>query len=189
MHNNFYLTKLKSNIDNENLELYTKKHVIDINSNKYLYSYNNTKGVYCPNCFKNTLFSKTSTNFIKCLNCECKKCKFCLKDYDDNHIDSNSMNHCKIYYRFDDEGKKDLNCCYNYFLQLFLVLACYYLCFVGTFLIFRDFFFNLFDIKRKDNIILYLLAYLFSIFLFIIAIPFIVLFYPYFPSIMAFCDY
>ena len=188
-HNNYYLTKLKSNIDNENLELYTKKNVIDINSNKNFYNYYNTKGVYCPNCFVNALFSKTNTNFIKCLNCECKRCKFCLKKYDDNHIDSTNMNHCKIYYRSEDEERKDLNCCYNYLLQLFFVLACYYLCFAGTLLIFRDFFFNLFDVKRKKYIIIYLLAYLFTLILFIIAIPFVVIFYPYFPSIMAFCDY
>ena len=187
--NKFCFTKLKTNVDNENIQLYTKKHVIDINSNKNLYNYNNTKGVYCPKCYKNSLFSKTNTYFFKCLNCGCKICKYCFKDYNDRHIDSSYVNHCKVYYRFDEEEKKKLNICYNFSLQLFFVVACYYLCFAGTFLILREKFFNLFDIKSKKYIFLYLLAYLFTIILFIIIIPFIAIFYPYFPSILAIWDY
>ena len=48
--------KLKSTFDQENLQLYTKKHFIDINNNKHFYDYNNIKGVFCPKCSKD--FSK-----------------------------------------------------------------------------------------------------------------------------------
>ena len=186
--NKFCFTKLKTYIDNENLELYTQKHVLDINSNKNLYNYNNVKGVYCPKCCTNSLFSKTNTFFYKCLNCECKRCKYCLKDFDERHMDSSFINHCKVYYRLDDE-KKDLKLSYFYFLQLFFVFATYYLCFVGAFLLLRNLFFYLFDIKKKRYIFFYSLSYFFSIIIFIIIIPFIVLFYPYFPSILALLDF
>ena len=176
--NKFCFTKLKTNIDNENLEFYTQKHVLDINSNKNLYNYNNVKGVYCPKCCMNSLFSKTNTYFFKCLNCECKRCKFCLKDYDERHMDSSYMNHCKVYYRLDDDKRKNLKVGYFLFLQLFFVFASYYLCFAGTFLLLRNLFFYLFDIKKNRYIILYSLSYFFSIIIFIIVIPFIVLFYP-----------
>ena len=187
--NKFCFTKLKTSVDNENLKLYTQKHVLDINSNKNFYNYNNVKGVYCPKCFMNSLFSKTNTYFFKCLNCECKRCKFCLKDYDERHMDSSFMNHCKVYYRLDDDEKKDLKVGYFLLLQLFFVFASYYLCFAGTFLLLRNLFFYLFDIKKKRYIILYSLSYFFSIIILIIIIPFIVLFYPYFPSILALWDY
>ena len=187
--NKFYFTKLKSTIDNEHLKLYTKKHVIDINSNKNLYNYNYAKEVYCPDCYTNSLFSKTNTFFYKCLNCGVKICKSCFKEFNEKHMEPTNIDHCKVYYRTDENEKKDLKLCYNFSLQLFFVLACYYLCFPGTFLILRNIFFYLFCIKNKRNIFLYLLAYLFTIIFFIIVIPFIVLFYPYFPSIIASCDY
>ena len=57
--NKFCFTKLKSSFDQENLQLYTKKHVIDINTNKNFYDYNNIKSVFCPKCIKDSLFSDT----------------------------------------------------------------------------------------------------------------------------------
>ena len=187
--NKYYLTKIKTNIDNENVKLYTKKHVIDINSNKSLYNSYNAKNIYCPNCFHESLFSKTNTYFFKCLYCECKRCKYCMKEYDDRHFDSTSNTHCKIYYRFDDDGKKSPNILYIFLLQLFFVFASYYLCFAGIFLLVKKKFFCIFQADVKKNIILYIFAYFFTIICFVIFIPFIVIIYPYFPSIMALSDY
>ena len=187
--NKYYLTKIKTNIDNENVKLYTKKHVIDINSNKSLYSSYNAKDNYCPNCFHESLFSKTNTYFFKCLYCGCKRCKYCLKEYDDRHFDSTSITHCKIYYRFDEIGKKDPKFLYILLLQLFFVFASYYICFAGAFLSAKKMFFCIFQANVKKNIILYLFAYLFAIICFVIFIPFIIIIYPYFPSIMALSDY
>ena len=187
--NKFCFTKLKSTFDQENLQLYTKKHVIDINNNKNFYDYNNIKGVFCPNCSKDSLFSKTNTYFFKCLNCQSKICRYCLKEYNSRHMDINSAEHCKVYYRFEDDGIRDLKLCYNFFMQLFFVFASYYLCFAGVFYFIRSIFFNIFCIRKNHNIFLYILSYLFTAILFVIFIPLIVPFYPFFPYIMAVFDY
>ena len=188
-HTKFCNTKLKSSYDQENLQLYTKKHVIDINTNKNFFEYNNIKDIYCPNCYTDSLFSKTNTFFFKCLNCGCKRCKYCLKDFGVRHMDTVSPEHCKVYYRFDEEETKDSKTILTLLLQLFFVFATYYLCFVGTFLFMRTIFYYIFCIKKKSNIFLYILAYLFTIIFFLIVIPFIIFFYPYFPSILALSDY
>ena len=186
----FYKTKLKSTFNQENMELYTKKHVIDINSNKKIYEFNNLKDVYCPNCFKETLFSRTNTYFFKCLNCECKRCKYCLKNYNERHMDTTYPDHCKIFYRADDDDFfPDSKKCQKIFLQIFFIFASYYLCFAGSFLFIRNIFFSFFRIKYNNNIFLSIFAYLFTIIFFIIVIPFIFFFYPYFPMIMALSDY
>ena len=185
----FCKTKLKSTFDQENMQLYTKKHVIDINSNKKIFEFNNLKEVYCPNCFKETLFSKTNTHFFKCLNCGCKRCKYCLKNYNARHIDSTYIEHCKVFYRTDDYFNPDSQKCLKIFLQIFFVFASYYLCFAGAFLLIRNIFFVIFGIKKNNKIFLSIFAYLFTIICFIIVIPFIFFFYPYFPSIMALSDY
>ena len=187
--NKFCFTKLKSSFDQENLQLYTKKHVIDINTNKNFYDYNNIKSVFCPKCIKDSLFSKTNTYFIRCLNCECKLCKYCLKEYDSRHMDISSADHCKVYYRFEDEPNKDLKLCYNFFIQLFFVFASYFLCFAGIFYFIRSLFFYIFCIRKNHNILLYILSYLFTIIIFSIFIPLIVPFYPFFPYIMGVFDY
>ena len=188
--NKLYFAKIKTNIDSENLQLYTKKNVIDINNNKNFFDYNNLKEVYCPDCNNDTLFSKTNTNFFKCLNCECKKCKFCLKDYTPRHMDINYFDHCKVRLRYDDEEKNKTNNFLNYLLQLFFVFATYYLFFVGTFLIIRNYLLYLFGISLKGrNIFIVILIYLLTILCLLIITPFIIFFYPYFPSILALTDY
>jgi hypothetical protein len=186
--NKFIFTKIKTNIDKDNFELYTKKNVIDISSNKSFFNYTNAKGVYCPNCYKDAIFSKNSSHFFKCLNCHCKRCKYCFKDFDDKHMDINTTNHCKVYYRYEDDEIKS-NKFYDLLLQIFFVLASFYICFAGSFLMFRKLFFFIFRAKSTGNIILYILAYIFILIFFLISIPFLVVFYPFFPSIMMVTDY
>lgn len=189
--NKIYTAKLKSNIDNENLQLYTRKNVIDINSNKNFFNYNNAKGVYCPDCHMDTLFSKTNTHFYKCLNCESKKCKYCLKDYKIRHMDVSCANHCKVHYRADDdEDKKDSNIILKFLLQIFFVCASYYLCFAGIFLLMRNFFFLSFGINlKRGNIFMVILIHLLVILCLLLISPFIIFFHPFFPSILALSDY
>ena len=187
--NDFYYNK-KKEIDDEGItNRYSKKNFIDINTNKKLYNYKNSKGVVCSNCNKESLFSKTNTHFLKCLNCQCKKCKYCLKKYDDDHMDINSPNHCKVYYRYE---RKDLNnngLCLRVFLQLLFVIACYFLCFASAFKRIRNVFYFVFRAKTTGNIMLYIFSYFFTVFFFIIIIPFFIVFYPYFPCIMSSTDY
>ena len=187
--NNFYYNQKKENDDERNSNHYSKKNVIDINTNKKLYNYKSTKGVVCSNCNMESLFSKTNAHFLKCLYCNCKKCKYCLKDYDDEHMEINSPNHCKVYYRYE---RKDLNnngFCFKFLLQLFFVIACYFLCFGSTFIKIRSVFYFVFRAKKTRNIILYIFAYFFTICFFIIIIPFYIIFYPFFPCIISSTDY
>ena len=186
--NKFIFTKIKTNIDKDNFELYTKKNVIDISSNKSFFNYTNAKGVYCPNCYKDTIFSKNNSHFFKCLNCHCKRCKYCFKDFDDKHMDINTTNHCKVYYRFEDDENKG-NKFNEILMQIFFVLASYYICFAGSFLLFRKLFFFIFRAQSTGNIILYTIAYIFALIFFFLSIPFLVVFYPFFPSIMMVTDY
>ena len=74
--NKLFFTKIKGNYRKENIKLYTKKHVIDINSNKNFFNYNNAKIGYCPFCCEESLFSKTNTHYSKCFNCLSKVCKY-----------------------------------------------------------------------------------------------------------------
>ena len=186
--NKLAYTKLKTNFNKEEIQLYTKKHVIDINSNKNFFNYNKIKDGYCPNCYEESLFAKTNTHYFKCLNCRIKICKYCFKEYIDRHIDIHSTDHCKVYYRLEeDENKK--NYLFIFLMQLLFVIACFYFTFLGSFYFFRDSFFRIFNIKNKWNCFKYLFAYFLSIIFFIISIPFIFLLYPYFPSIIALFDY
>ena len=186
-HNKLYLTKIKTNIDNENIKLYSKKHVIDINTNKNFYNYYNTKETNCPICFNESLFSKTNRNFFKCLNCSSRICKYCYKEYEENHFDLNSSNHCKVYFRFDEEGKNNRSFFEEFLLQMFFVFSSYFICLISTFLLIREKFINAFH--AKTYWIFYLCVYLFTLVCFMICVPFIAIFYPYFPSIMAMSDY
>ena len=187
--NKLVYAKLKTNCNKENIQIYTKKHVIDINSNKNFYDYNSFKEVYCPHCFEESLFSKTNTHYFKCLNCLIKICKYCFKEYIDRHIDIHYIDHCKVYYRLEDDQNKRKILFFIFLLQLIFVFACFYFTFVGSFYFFRDYFFKFFNTKNNGNFIKYFFTYFFSMVCFIISVPFIFLFYPYFPSIIALFDY
>lgn len=186
--NKFIFTKIKTNIDKKDLQLYTKRNVIDISSNKSFFNYTNAKGTYCPNCFKDSIFSKNNSHFFKCLNCLRKKCKYCFKDFDDKHMDINMVNHCKVYYRYEDDLNRG-NKLFDLLMQTFFVFACFYICFAGSFLVFRRLFFFIFRAKSTGNILLYIIVYIFTLIFFLISIPFLVVLYPFFPSIMMVTDY
>ena len=186
---NYYFTKLKTNINKENIEKYTKKNVIDINSNKNFFNYNSAKDGYCPYCYEESLFSKTNTNYYKCLNCLSKICKYCFKEYHDRHMDINYNFHCKVYYRGDEEDNRKKNKFETFLLELFFVLATFYLCLAGSFYFFKKLFFGICNITHKSNFMIYLFGYFFAFIFFIVTIPFIIILYPYFPSVIALFDY
>ena len=187
--NTFFFTKLKSNFNKESLQLYTKKHVIDINSNKYFFNYNSVKDGDCPFCYEESLFSKTNTHFSKCLNCLSKICRYCFKDFTERHIEWNYNEHCKVYYRLEEEDKNKRNKCLNVLMQYFFVFAIFYLLFAGSFYNIKAILVQIFKVNYNRNIIRYFLVYLFTIIFFVITVPFIFLMFPYFPSILALSDY
>ena len=109
-----------SNIDT-NLKLYTKRHVLDVNNNKKIYMFKKTKERYCPRCLMPYLFSKTNNNFIKCLFCNFKICKFCLKEYSHKHLNLQNEDHCKIRYRRNLDEQEKTNPIIKYLIEVFLL--------------------------------------------------------------------
>ena len=186
---NLLFTKLKTDPIQETLELYTEKHVLDVDSNKKFFNFNSMKGVYCPYCNKDALFTKGNSHFCKCLNCDCKICKYCSKKFTNDHLDLNNPTHCKVYYRYNDNPKQNNSFCNKYLLELFFVLATFYLSFVGAFLLIKGFFYKFFNMKDNKNCIKYTFLYLFTFICFLVTIPFIFIFFPVFPSLLALFDF
>ena len=185
--NKFIFTKLKTNYNKGNAGVYCKKHVIDINSNKNFFNYNRIKDGYCPFCYEKSLFSKTNSHYYKCLYCLSKICRYCFKNYNEKHMDIHNQDHCKVYYRLDEEKDK-INMFKIYFKQLFFVVSCFYLIFAGSFYIIKNIFFSKFNANSNKNCFKYFFCYFFAIIFFIMTIPILFLLYPYFPSILAFSD-
>lgn len=187
--NKLIFSRIKTQCNKDNLGLYLKRNLIDINSNKSLYYYIGAKETICPFCFENSLFTQTSNYFYKCLNCLSKVCKFCYKEFNNRHIDFNNGGKCRIFHRSLENYQKKQNKCYAYLMQLFFVFAIFFFTFVGVFLFFRNGFFNKFNINKRKKCFKYFLSYFFSIILFIISIPFLFITYPYFPVILTIDDY
>ena len=186
--NKLFFTKIKTNYSKENLQLYTKKNVIDINSNKNFFNYNRAKDGYCPFCYEESLFTKTNTHFYKCLNCLRKICRYCYKEFTERHIDMHYIEHCKVYYRLNEDDKTKKNKCYILLMEYFFVFAIFYLTLAGSFYNIREKLFHIFKANNNRNIFKYFLVYLFTIILFVVTVPFIFLLFPYFPSIIAIFD-
>ena len=177
--------KLKTDTVPENVELYTEKHVLDIDTNKKFFNYNNMKETYCSNCNKYALFPKSNSQFFKCLYCESKKCRYCSKNFNKEHLELKNPSHCKVYYRSNDYEKKKLKCIVNYLIELFFIIASFVLCFIGAFLLIKQMFYKVFNIKENKNFIKFFFLYFFTIICFLIVLPIIYIFFPVFPSIMA----
>ena len=186
--NNLVFTKLKTTYNKKKIELYTKKHVIDINTNKTFFNYNKEKEGYCPFCLKESLFTKTNTHYYKCLNCICKICRYCSKEFIDRHMDIHNVEHCKVYYRLEGDLDKR-NILIIFLLQLFFVFACFYLTLIASFYYFRGKFLKIFNTNINGNYFLIFIAYFLAFIIFVITVPFVILLYPYFPSIIALFDY
>ena len=184
--NYLLFSKFKTDTVPENMELYSEKHVLDINTNKKFFNFNNNniKETYCSNCNKYTLFPKSNSHFFKCLYCESKKCRYCSKNFTKEHFELNSPNHCKVYYRTDIEPKK-MKCIFYFLTEVFFIFASFFLCFVGAFLLIKTKFYIAFNLKENKNFIKYFFLYLFTIICFVIVIPFIYIFFPVFPSVIA----
>ena len=165
------------------LQIYSQKHVIDINSNENFYKYKQSKIEYCSFCHQQALFSKTGTHFVKCLNCFRCICKYCMKEYGESHLDINTNEHCKVFYRVD---KSLLSKRYNVFcqalIQLGLVIISYILLYGGLFKVITM---NMRRIIRKKRIVSKVIIYIVSIILFIICVPLLLVILPYFPVFIA----
>ena len=181
-----------SNIDT-NLKLYTKRHVLDVNNNKKIYMFKKTKERYCPRCLMPYLFSKTNNNFIKCLFCNFKICKFCLKEYSHKHLNLQNEDHCKIRYRRNLDEQEKTNPIIKYLIEVFFVMVTYLLIFPGMFLTFLNILNRCFRINKKEKNTKYyiksIFSWIFCFIFFIICCPIIILIYSMFPVIISIFDY
>ena len=181
-----------SNIDT-NLKLYTKRHVLDVNNNKKIYMFKKTKERYCPRCLMPYLFSKTNNNFIKCLFCNFKICKFCLKEYSHKHLNLQNEDHCKIRYRRNLDEQEKTNPIIKYLIEVFFVTVTYLLIFPGMFLTFLNILNRCFRINKKEKNTKYyiksIFSWIFCFIFFIICCPIIILIYSMFPVIISIFDY
>ena len=173
--------KINTKNDHQKLKLYTQRHVIDINSNENFFMYFKIREQFCPICNEECLFSKTGTHFFKCLNCFHKFCKYCLKDYDEKHMDIAFEEHCKVYFRNDNNFIKKNNVFILFFIQLFFISASYYFCFYGGFLYINNAVKCIFCVKKDSNPFIWVIIYFISFILFICAVPVILISLPYFP--------
>ena len=176
-----------------NLKLYTKRHVLDINNNKNIYMFKKSKDRYCPRCLRPYLFSKTNNNFIKCLFCNLKICKYCLKEYTSKHLNLLDEDHCKIRFRRDLDEPEQNNCFIKFLIEVFFVIATFILIFPGIFLSFFNKLNGCFGVDKKEKntkyYIKYILSCFFCVLFFIICFPFIILIYSMFPAFIALFDY
>ena len=179
-------------MDND-LKLYTKKHVLDVNNNKNIYMFKKTKDRYCPRCLRPYLFSKTNNNFIKCLFCNLKICKYCFKEFNSKHLNLQNEDHCKIRYRRRPDEPEQKSCITNYLLELFFVIAIYILLFPSIFLSFLNIFNKCLKVNNNNKNTSYYIksciSLFFGIIFFIICIPFIILIYSMFPAFNAIFDW
>ena len=189
---NYINLKLGSEENDNNLKKYTDKHVVDINSNKNFFMFKKSKEIFCPKCLNPTLFSKTNNHFIKCLNCNYKICKYCLKEFTEIHLDIKVEGYCKVYFRRKNEMNKKINNIKLYLINLFFVIVMYLFTFFGAYLFFLTIFKILFFLdNKKINFIYYIkktFIMIFTISFFIISFPIIVVCCPFFPNIIALCD-
>ena len=180
------------NID-DNLKLYTKKHVLDVNNNKNIYMFKKSKDRYCPRCLKPYLFSKTGNNFIKCLFCNLKICKYCLKEFTSKHLNLQNEDHCKIRFRRSPDEPEQNSCFTKYLIEIFFVVATYILIFPSIFFSFLNIFNRCLKLNKKNKSTSYYvkscICWLFCILFFIISIPFIILIYSMFPAFNAIFDW
>ena len=183
--------------NNNNIELYQNKNVFDINSKFSLSNIKKYEGEYCPKCHEKSLFCLTNSFFNKCLNCLYKCCKYCNKEYTNNHLTLNDPKHCKVFYRkskYFIENNQSI--CSNFLLQIIYIIGIYIIFLSYIFLIIIKLFYWLFGIEKEKkkklnlcpDIIKYFFSYFLCILMYLIILPFLIVMIPFFPSILVLLD-
>jgi len=185
------ITKPLILIDKHNLEkteMYYKENVLDVNTNLTLYSVRKSKDEFCPNCHEHSLFIKTNSFFYKCLNCGHKICKYCNKEFTNMHFSIDDLNHCKVYFR----KKKNFlpkNVIFKFILQIIFTIGMFIISFIFVFWLINSFFMLILRIgKRNKNSLKIFILYFLNCCGYLIALPFLVIFIPFFPNIIALTD-
>lgn len=176
-----YNHNLKKNFNEQKTKgivFYSSNSVLDVNSNELFYQYSRNKQLICPKCKEMSLYGKNYFHFIKCLNCFCRICKYCLREYSVLHMDATSFDRCKVYFRRDKEQikqqiKKQNAFCRRYLVSILFILAGYSILF--------SYFIN----KAKKSLLMskYYKVIFFCCYcvLFVCTLPFLIIIIPYYP--------
>ena len=189
-------TKLQSNKCNSNKELseyqlqtdqikiYIQPHVIDINNNEMFYLYHNKKSQICTKCGENALFTKSGSHKIKCLNCGNSICRYCFKEFTFNHMNLDSEDHCKIYFKKPGQDQKnEISCCKNYLTELFFTIASFFMVFIGYYMWLYRCMGKVFS--KEKGCCCYIVIIIITIIFFLLGFPFILMSFPYFSIFLA----
>ena len=196
--NNFNSLKLRNNYNNNNkkeMKNYSENHVLDINNNKIFYNFNKNKNIFCSRCNNQSLFCREKQLFMRCLFCNFEQCKYCFKEYTQDHFDMNSNNYCRIYYRDSDIDKISKSKMYLFLKQILLVFASFFLIIISFWKLSKNMFFNCFFKLNENNnncILFYIkiiLIYILTFLIFAIFLPINIIMFPWFPSFLAIFDY
>ena len=188
------LGDFSSSRNNDNLKLYSRKNILDINKKSYkniFINFKSSKELICPFCYEQNIFSRAGGHYMKCLNCGYAICKYCGKEYKENHMEIYDENHCKIYYRkFIIPIQKSKNFM-KIFLQLIYILASFFIIFAGVFFYIFNFMKYIFKPNRKNtfiNCFKISVIWFMTIIFYMIIFPFIFIFIPYIPLIITACE-
>ena len=113
-------------------------------------------------------------------------CKYCMKEFKESHLNINSPDHCKVFYRLDKEIKLSAkhNCFINFLLQIFLVIVSYLILFGGLYKTLKNNIFHKFIIQKTNFWICLLrkmIIFILNFIIFLLFSPLLLLILPYFP--------
>jgi hypothetical protein len=169
-------------IDND-VNVVNKKYLLEVNKSKnnflfYIQSHKNF--ALCPSCNQNTLYRNANKYFLKCLSCEKKYCKSCMKLLVENHFDQENAERCKVYFRNQKKKSQNvINFGFKFIRQIVLTIFGY--------LFIMSFFINkIKEFHKKENYYSNcgkFMIYLLYVILFILFLPLNIIIIPFYPVI------
>lgn len=168
---------------NNDVNIVNKKYLLEVNNSKnnYLFYIQSHKNfILCPSCNQNTLYRNANKYFLKCLSCEKKYCKSCMKLLVENHFDPENAGRCKVYYRNQKKKTQNvINFGFKFIRQIVLTIFGY--------IFLMCFFINkIKEFHKKENHYSNFgkfMIYLLYVILFILFLPVNIIIIPFYPVI------
>jgi len=168
---------------NSDANVVNKKYLLEVNNSKnnYLFYIQSHKNfILCPSCNQSTLYRNASKYFLKCLSCEKKYCKSCMKLLVENHFEPENTQRCKVYFRNQKKKTQNvINFGFKFFRQIILTIFGY--------LFLMCFFINkIKEFHKKENHYSnfgkFMINLLYVI-LFVLFLPLNIIMIPFYPAI------
>ena len=169
-------SKPKINKINEKIDkCLLNKNIFELTEkpNDIMKDYLKVKSLVCTKCNKPALFGRNSCLYVKCLNCSFQLCKYCFKEYNDEHLNQRSQSYCKIFFRnrFLIKGKKS---------EIFFHFICFFVGYLVFLTGMNKKICSFFISERKHP---FIFSFVFILFYFFI-IFFSFFIFPYYPLIV-----